>query len=104
MTQPFFLVCHFFILASAYNDNTFSFHTYDNWQGQYGVSVLNFWQNSDFPSNSSCFDADSICITCTEEPDTNGDGYSDTVQGVYLGNFMHDFRHDSPSQVKNGGN
>merc|ERR1712050_269357 len=85
--------------ASAYNDNTFYFHTYDNWQGQYGVSVLNFWQNSDFPSNSSCFDADSICITCTEEPDSNGDGYSDTVQGVYLGNFMHDFRHDSPSQT-----
>jgi len=85
--------------ASDYNANTFYFHTYDNWQGQMGASVVNFWQNADFPSNSSCWDADSICITCTPEPDADYDGSPDTVQGVYLGNFMHDFRHEAPSQT-----
>lgn len=85
--------------ASDYNANTFYFHTYDNWQGQYGASVVNFWQNADFPSNSSCYDADQICISCTQEPDADYDGYPDAVQGVYLGNFMHDFRHDAPSQT-----
>jgi len=49
--------------------------------------------------NSSCYNADSVCITCTEEPDLDYDGKPDTVQGVYLGNFMHDFRHASPSHT-----
>lgn len=83
--------------ASTYADQTFYFHTYDNWAGQYGASVTNFWQNSAFPDNSTCFDADAICITCTENPDVDYDGQPDPVEGVYLGNFMHDFRHNSPS-------
>ena len=88
-----------YILASTYADQTFYFHTYDNWAGQYGASVTNFWQNSAFPDNSTCFDADAICITCTENPDVDYDGQPDPVEGVYLGNFMHDFRHNSPSSV-----
>merc|ERR1712130_1002906 len=85
--------------ASDYYADTFYFHTYDNWVGQQGASVVNFWQNADFPSNASCHNADAICITCTEEPDADYDGYPDMVQGVYLGNFMHDFRHAGPSHT-----
>merc|ERR1712227_81139 len=85
--------------AADYNADTFYFHTYDNWKGAEGASVVNFWQNADFPSNSSCFNADAVCVTCTEEPDRDYDGMPDMVQGVYLGNFMHDFRHASPSQT-----
>merc|ERR1712134_184532 len=49
--------------AADYNADTFYFHTYDNWKGAEGASVVNFWQNADFPSNSSCFNADAVCIT-----------------------------------------
>ena len=66
--------------ASDYYAQDFYFHTYDNWQGNQGVSVVNFWQNDNFPSNSSCYNADSVCITCTEEPDLDYDGKPDTVQ------------------------
>ena len=43
--------------------------------------MVNFWQNADFPSNSSCFNADAVCVTCTEEPDRDYDGMPDMVQG-----------------------
>jgi hypothetical protein len=83
--------------ASLYSATDFYFHTYENWAVSDGAQVTNFWQNPGFPEETGCYDADAICITCTPEPDMDGDGKPDKVQGAFLGNFMHDFRHDQPS-------
>merc|ERR1712113_583078 len=82
-------------------DMQYFFHTYDNWAGNYaGVDVTIFWQNPDAGYNddgtygvTGCANADQVCITCLDEVDTDADGYPGPVPGVYLGNFMHDFRH-----------
>ena len=83
-------------------DYQYFFHTYDNWAGNYaGVDVTIFWTNADAPDGTTgCVNADQVCISCQEETiDYDGDGAVGPVQGVYIGNFMHDFRHTSPSCV-----
>jgi len=88
-------------------DMQYFFHTYDNWAGNYaGVDVTIFWQNPDagyLPDGTygvtGCANADQVCITCLDEVDTDADGYPGPVPGVYLGNFMHDFRHAEYSCV-----
>lgn len=80
------------------------FHTYDNWAGNYaGVDVTIFWENPDADGTTygvtGCANADQVCITCLDEVDTDADGYPGPVPGVYLGNFMHDFRHAEYSCV-----
>lgn len=98
---PFFLTLGgvFVTNAAAAGDDTFTFHTYDNWQGSYGANVVIFWENYNYPDDAECLDESGVTLTCVDSADTDGDGKPDAISGVYLGNFMHDFRHAAKSNT-----
>merc|ERR1712176_342456 len=105
---------HFITLGGVFvtsqmspGDYQYYFHTYDQFAGANGgyaaagVDVTIFWHNPSFPDETTeCLNADQVCITCQPETtDVDGDGMAGPVPGVYLGNFMHDFRHAKNSCV-----